>query len=442
MKVAAYCRVSTELDDQQNSLKNQKEYFTSFIQARSGESWEFAGIYADEGISGTSMNKREAFLRMMADAREGKIDLILTKEVSRFARNTVDTLIAVRRLRTWGVGVFFIIDHIDTRENDGEIRLTLMASMAQEESRKISERVKWGQKRQMERGVVFGRRLFGYELEHGVLAVNEKEAKIVREIFLKYVVEGKGTGTIAKELNEAGEKTSRGNPWSHVAVRRILQNEKYIGNLVQKKTYTPDYLTHKKKKNCGQEEFVIKTFHHEPIVSRELFERAQKRLWSKRTEENLEGENGNSRENERGKYRKRYWCSGKVVCGICGSRYVSRIRYRADGSIRHSWLCEKAVREGRKKQEFTGEGEIRGCNAKSISDEVLWQGYLAAGGKVKEKTEELKEIRVLKGELVYKMASGETWVYRDAGRYRGTGTSGNCGSHCASADQKSDTGGN
>lgn len=142
MKVAAYCRVSTELDDQQNSLKNQQEYFASFIQKKEEENWKFAGIYADEGISGTSVKKREAFQQMMEDAKTGKIDLILTKEVSRFARNTVDTLIAVRTLRTFGVGVFFILDHIDTRENDGEIRLTLMASMAQEESRKISQRVK------------------------------------------------------------------------------------------------------------------------------------------------------------------------------------------------------------------------------------------------------------------------------------------------------------
>ena len=176
MKVAAYCRVSTELDDQQNSLKNQKEYFASFIKKKEGENWQFAGIYADEGISGTSMNKREAFLQMMQDAKNGKIDLILTKEVSRFARNTVDTLIAIRTLKSYGVGVFFIIDHIDTRENDGEIRLTLMASMAQEESRKISERVKWGQKRQMEKGVVFGRSLLG-SVKRKVKEVSPSEEK-------------------------------------------------------------------------------------------------------------------------------------------------------------------------------------------------------------------------------------------------------------------------
>lgn len=396
MRVAAYCRVSTELDDQQNSLKNQQEYFTAFIRKKEKEDWKFAGIYADEGISGTSVKKREAFLQMMEDAKKGGIDLILTKEVSRFARNTVDTLIAVRTLRTYGVGVFFIIDHIDTRENDGEIRLTLMASMAQEESRKISERVKWGQKRQMERGVVFGRRLFGYDLTHGVLYIREAEAQVVREIFTKFVREKKGTAVIARELNEQGFWTARGNPWSNVAVKRILQNEKYIGDLVQKKTYTEDYLTHRKRKNCGEEEFIIKKANHPAIISEEVFLEAQKHLRA--------AEKSGIAEKE--KYRNRYWCSGKVICGCCGAVCVSRLRRNKDGMESHSWLCANVAKNGRKRA---------GCNGKRVQDEVLCRGFEEARQKVQavrkcaDGMPELKQICVRENDVLYTFSNGRTW---------------------------------
>lgn len=396
MRVAAYCRVSTEQDDQQNSLKNQREYFTSFIRQKENDDWQFAGIYADEGISGTNMKKRDAFMQMMADAKKGGIDLILTKEVSRFARNTVDTLIAVRKLRTWGVGVFFIIDHIDTRENDGEIRLTLMASMAQEESRKISERVKWGQKRQMERGVVFGRRLFGYDLVHGVLNIREPEAQVVREIFKKFALEDKGTAVIARELNEKGFLTVRGNPWSNVAVRRVLENEKYTGELVQKKSYTPDYLTHKKRINCGEEELVIQKAHHPPIVSEELFLKAKRRLADKKTTDQKEIE----------KYRNRYWCSGKVVCGCCGSTCVSRIRHRKDGSISQGWLCENVAKNGRKKS---------GCRGKRVEDKLLYLGFLEARDKARgvrdcaEKMPQLERICIREDAFWYSLSDGSMW---------------------------------
>ena len=401
MKVAAYCRVSTELDDQQNSLANQKEYFKTFIKQKEAFDWEFAGIYADEGISGTSMNKREAFLQMIEDAKNGKMDLILTKEVSRFARNTVDALIVIRTLKTYGVGVFFIIDHIDTRESDGEIRLTLMASLAQEESRKISERVKWGQKRQMEKGVVFGRSLLGYRLKNGILEVEETEAKLVRKIYDMFVNEQMGTNAIAKKLNESGYLTGRGNTWSNVAVRRILQNEKYVGDLVQKKTYTPDYLTHRKKKNVGQEAFVIKKNHHVPIVSREQFDAAQ-RQFSKSVF--IEAE----------KYKNRYWCSGKIICGICGNPYVSRVRMRKDGSVSHRWLCICAVRYGRKEN---------GCKGRSLDDEILKKGFWAGFNEkekeqIKEKTmemfskESLAEVRVEKERICYTLKNKRTWFYQ------------------------------
>lgn len=272
LRVAAYCRVSTDRDDQANSFESQQRYFREYIARQPG--WELAGIFADEGLSGTSTKKRLAFQRMIAGARAGMLDLIVTKEISRFARNTLDSIYYTRELKRLGVGVLFLNDNLYTLDGDAELRLTILASIAQEESRRTSERVKWGQKRRMEQGVVFGRDLLGYDVRGGVLIVNEPGAQIVREIFRKFVNDGKGAHTIARELNEAGVPTARGGPWRSSVILRILRNEKYCGDLVQKKTYTPDYLTHEKKYNRGQEAYVVLRDHHAPIIPRATFEAA------------------------------------------------------------------------------------------------------------------------------------------------------------------------
>lgn len=274
LNVAAYCRISTDKDDQTNSLISQRKYFAEYINHH--DNWNLKNVYYDEGISGTQTQKRAGFNAMIEDAMQGEIDLILTKEVCRFARNTVDTLSFTRKLKEIGVGVIFTIDNIDTRDSDGELRLTIMASIAQEESRKTSERVKWGQKRRMEQGVVFGRDLLGYQVKDGKLSINEKEAAIVRAIFHKYTNEGKGTYVIARELAEEGMRPKRVQLWSNVMILRILKSEKYVGDLCQKKTFTPNYLTHKKKYNRGEEEMVYLRDHHEPIIERELWDRTQR----------------------------------------------------------------------------------------------------------------------------------------------------------------------
>lgn len=326
LKVAAYARISTDKDDQANSLESQKRYFADYI--RTQQDWTLTEVYFDEGISGTQSKNRAGFQSMIASALSGGIDLILTKEVCRFARNTVDTLTFTRRLKERGVGVIFTIDHIDTREPDGELRLTIMACLAQEESRKTSERVKWGQKRRMEQGVVFGRDLLGYTVQNGTLTVNEAEAPIVRSIFHKYTDEGKGTHVIARELTEAGIQTKRISRWSNTTILRILRNEKYIGDLCQKKTITPDFLTHAKKYNHGEEEQVYCTDHHEPIISRELWNRTQKELLRRCPAKE-----------QKTRYSSRYWCSGKIRCAICGSCYISRTKKRKDGTYYHAWRC-------------------------------------------------------------------------------------------------------
>ena len=230
LRVAAYCRVSTDKNDQVNSLASQIKYFTDYIDSH--KEWTLCEVYYDEGISGTSVKKRTGFNRMIYDALNGNIDLIITKEVSRFARNTVDTLSYTRKLKEKGVGVFFMNDNIDTRDSDGELRLSIMASIAQEESRKTSERVKWGQKRRMEQGVVFGRDLLGYFVRDGKLIINPDEVETVKLIFHKFLIEGKGTHVIARELEEIGIRPKRVKHWSNTAILRV-QNEKYVGTFVK-----------------------------------------------------------------------------------------------------------------------------------------------------------------------------------------------------------------
>lgn len=363
LRVAAYCRVSTDKDDQKNSFEGQKTYFESYIKAKQG--WELVDIYADEGISGTSTKKRKQFNNMICDAKYGRIDMIITKEVSRFARNTIDTLQYTRELRALGVGVFFINDNINTLDSDGELRLTIMASIAQEESRKTSERVKWGQKRRMEAGVVFGRNILGYHLKNGVLTVNKEEAELVRHIFHKYL-EGKGLHIIAKELHAEGYKTKNGNSeWTNKSIRTILQNEKYVGDLVQRKTYTPDFLTHEKKYNKGEEEFVVIKDHHEPIIDRATFDFVQAEF--KRKSEVYKY--------DKNKHSNRYAFSGKIKCGCCGRRYVANFRKRKDGSKRKVWNCYNGVKNGK---EHEVNGEMIGCNNKAVGNDILESAVIQA----------------------------------------------------------------
>ncbi|MCQ5128138.1 recombinase family protein [Butyricicoccus faecihominis] len=359
LRVAAYCRVSTDQDDQLNSLQNQKRYFEEYINRQTD--WKLYAVFADEGLSGTSSQNRPAFQQMMAAARAGEIDLILTKEVSRFARNTVDTLAHTRELSKRGVGVVFINDNIDTRQNDGEFRLTIMASVAQEESRKTSERVKWGQKRSMENGVVFGcNNMYGYELKNGKLFVRRGEDEVVRLIFHKFLNEGKGTHVIARELYEAGiaPPKAKDKPWSAVMILRILRNEKYCGDLRQKKSYTPNYLDHRKVLNDGKEGQVYLRDHHEAIVPREMFERVQEELKRRAPTDK-----------QKGRYSNRYWCSGKIFCGCCGARFVPKNRERPGGFVYRVWVCHAKGHFGNRK--LDAQGKVVGCNMRSVNDRTV-----------------------------------------------------------------------
>ena len=358
LRVAAYCRVSTDGSDQANSFESQQRYFRAYIAQQ--PQWELAGIFADEGLSGTSTKKRLAFQRMIACARAGTLDLIVTKEISRFARNTLDSIFYTRELRRLGVGVLFLSDNLCTLDGDAELRLAILASIAQEESRRTSERVKWGQKRRMEQGVVFGRDLLGYDVRGGALYVNEAGAQTVREIFRKCVDEGKGAHTIARELNEAGVPTARGGAWRSSVILRILRNEKYCGDLVQKKTYTPDYLTHEKKSNRGQEAYIIVRDHHTPIIPRATFEAAGRIL----------GQRAAAPSGQH-KYSRRYPLSGKLRCGVCGCVCAARKKTRRSGTAAISWRCGNAVKYGRPHTD--ADGRRRGCTGESLRDEDALQ---------------------------------------------------------------------
>ncbi|MBE6946227.1 MAG: hypothetical protein E7459_09090 [Ruminococcaceae bacterium] len=278
-RVAAYARVSTSSDEQMESIEAQRDYYSKYIAANA--QWDFVGIYADEGISGTSSNRRQAFKQMVDDALAGKIDLILTKSLSRFARNTVDTLKTIRALKEKGVEVYFEKEDISTLDSKGEFLITLMSSLAQEESRSISENVAWGIRKRFADGKFsMPYKIFlGYDRgDDGTMVINADQAEIVRLIYLLYL-EGRTLGDIKRVLMGAGIKTVQGKDRWHVTVlENILTNEKYYGAALLQKKFTYDFLTKKAKKNCGELPQYYIEDDHPPIVSKAQFDAVQERL--------------------------------------------------------------------------------------------------------------------------------------------------------------------
>lgn len=368
INVCAYCRVSTDADDQRNSLEAQKEFFNKIFEKHS--KWENAGIFADKGISGTSLEKRDQFNEMITKAKSGKIDLIYTKEVSRFARNVQDLLNTVDALRKINVFVIFLTDEINTECDNYRERLSQIATNAEIESLKTSRRVKWGQAASMNQGVVFGRReMFGYNIvkdENGKqhFEIIDEEAETVRFIFEEFS-KGIGTYRISKKLQERGITTKRyKNGWSNTVILRILRNEKYVGDLLQGKTYTPDALTHKKKYNKENSDMYYIRDHHpeSAIIDRELWDKVQIVLQEKSPDEKTKA-----------KYSNRYWCSGKIYCENCGSSFVSRVKKQKTG-IYKSWICFEHNQRGIEKEITVGGNNVKvGCDSKPINEKILKQ---------------------------------------------------------------------
>ena len=275
-RVVFYGRVSTEHEAQISALENQMQWYDT--QAQEHKNWIIVGRYIDEGITGTQAKKRPAFLNMIEDAKKGKFDLIVTREVCRFARNTVDTLVTTRELRNYGIEVYFVEDNIWTMDGDGELRLTIMATLAQEESRKVSERVKAGQQISREKGMVYGcGNILGYTREvGGTYEIDEEQAETVRLIYKMYVEDKLGSPTIAKELERLGRKTaSGGTHWHPESINLILKNSTYTGTQAYGKSFSNNYLEQKRIQNRDRESYMYKKCDYEPIISDELYLQAQ-----------------------------------------------------------------------------------------------------------------------------------------------------------------------
>jgi len=334
LNVAAYARVSTDHEDQETSLNAQVDYYSRKIKSHPG--WKMVQVYVDNGISGLSMNRREGFNRMIADCEDGRIDMILTKSISRFARNTVDTVATIRRLKEKGINVYFEKENIFTLDSKGEFLLTLMSSLAQEESRSISENVTWGQRKRMADGKVSVAysRFLGYDQgpEKYTMVVNEEQAVTVRRIYLLFL-QGYAPVTIANILTQEGRTTpTGGNAWNHSTVQRILSNEKYKGDALLQKEFTADFLTKKIKKNKGEVPQYYVEEDHEAIISPWLFDYVQERM-------------ADRIKTETGRYSGTSMLSSKIVCGKCGAKFGPRPWHSNDKYRKIVWQCRNRWRK-------------------------------------------------------------------------------------------------
>jgi len=338
LHVTYYARVSTEKDEQLHSLSAQVRYYTELIQGCAN--WTFVEGYIDEGLSGTSVHKRESFLRMIGDAKAGHFDFIVTKEISRFSRNTLDSIRYTQELLRCGVGILFQSDNINTLMPDAELRLTIMSSIAQDEVRKISERVKFGFKRAIENGVVLGNsKIWGYEKQDGTLIVNEREAELVQLIFELYANQHMGIRTVAEYLTEHGYRNTNGNPFSFSTIRGILTNPKYKGYYCGGKSHKYDYKL-SDRKYLSEEEWVMYRDEERvpPLVTEELWEKANQIL-SKRSAAMIA--------EDKTSYQNKYPYSGKIICMTHHTPYY-RTLYHYQSGNKEVWQCQEYSRKGKK----------------------------------------------------------------------------------------------
>jgi len=341
LRVAAYARVSDCKDAMLQSLSNQVSYYSNLIQ--NNNKWLYAGVYIDEGVTGTK-DERVEFQRMINDAKAGKIDVIITKSISRFARNTVTLLSTIRELKHIGVDVYFEEQNIHTISSDGELMITILASYAQEESRQVSENMKWRIRKNFEEGKTWNSVIYGYSYDDGIFKIIPHEAHVVRLIY-DYYLSGMGVGAVTKKINEEGYLTRKNKKWNQSSVRYILTNYNYTGNLILQKTYTENHLTKKKKLNNGY----LPKYHvkesHEAIVSVSEYRKVQEEL--------------KKRDSLSGKRRspKKYPFTGMIVCDKCGTNYR-----RKTTPYKHVWQCNNHIENGKV-----------ACDAKQVPEEILFE---------------------------------------------------------------------
>lgn len=340
-KVAAYARVSTDNDRQENSLSTQTTYYNDLIKAN--PEWEYCGVFVDDGVSGTQIKGRDQFNELIKACENHSVDIILTKSISRFARNTIDLLETVRKLKKLGVEIQFEKENIRTLSHEGELLLTLLGSIAQEESRSISENLRWSVKKKYEQGISLNHRCYGYRWNGKKLRVHTTEARVVRQIFSDYM-KGKSFARIAEDLNNRGI-TPSGKPFNKVAIGTILHNERYIGDTRLQKTYCKDFITHKRSINRGNAPSYYAEGTHTPIVKREVFEAVAKEIERRKQLGTL---------NIKKVIRRCF--TGIITCEKCGSKYIRTYKTPTNAN----WRCSSNRKHG-----------ASGCRSIGINEEQL-----------------------------------------------------------------------
>ena len=365
-RVAAYARVSTDSEEQLSSYDAQVKHYSNFI--KQNPAWEFVEVYSDEGILATSTKNRDGFNTMIADALNGKIDLIITKSVSRMARNTVDSLTIVRQLKERGIEIYFEKENIYTLDSKGELLITIMSSLAQEESRSISENVTWGQRKRFADGKVSlpYKSFLGFEKgEDGIPKIVESQAKIVRLIYKLYL-EGKTYAAIAKYLTSENIPTpAKKTKWSPSTVESILQNEKYKGDAVLQKSFTVDFLTKKTKVNEGEIPQYYVQNSHPAIIAPEVYDLVQVEI--------------KKRKEFKGYKTASFALSGKIVCGECGSFFGSKVWHSTSKYKRTIWQCNSKFKNDKK------------CGTTHLSEEKIKAAFVEVFNRLYNKKEEILE---------------------------------------------------
>ena len=357
IRVAAYCRVSTASEEQLISLDAQKAHYEEYIKAN--DSWEYAGLYYDEGVSGTKKEHRDGLLKLIADCEKGLIDMIITKSISRFSRNTTDCLELVRKLIDLNVMVFFEKENLNTGQMESELMLSILSGLAENESVSISENNKWSIQKRFQNGTfIIGYPPYGYKNENGEMIIIPEQAEIVRKIFADTLL-GESSHTIAKELNEQGAVSKRGGKWTSGTIVSILHNEKYTGDAIFQKTYTDSRFN--RHVNHGECDRYLFQGHHEAIISHEIYEKANE-VMNQRGREKGNGENTQ-------RYQNRYGFSGKIRCGECGGVLKRRIHYKPSGNY-VAWSCKNHIENK------------NACSMKYVTDDALKTAFLTMMNKL------------------------------------------------------------
>lgn len=357
IRVAAYCRVSTASDEQLISLDVQKAHYEKYIKAN--DEWEFAGLYYDEGVTGTKKEVRDGLLSLITDCEKGLIDLVITKSISRFCRNTTDCLELVRKLLDLNVYINFEKENINTGSMESELMLSILSSLAESESVSISENEKWSIKKRFQDGTyIISYPPYGYANINGDMVIVPEQAEVVKQIFAN-TLEGKGTHAIAKELNEHGISSKKGSKWTPGTVNAIIRNEKFTGDVIFQKTYTDSNFN--RHINYGEHDRYLCENHHEAIISHEIFNKANE-IMNQRGKEKGNGENT-------WRYQNRYGFSGKIICGECGGTFKRRKHYKPSGNY-VAWCCTHHIENK------------DACSMKYITDDNIKVAFLTMMNKL------------------------------------------------------------